>query len=72
MKDPASQLRFATRRAKSHVANKLVAMFLHELSRQVSRDWPVKVDEERYEMSVVSSSRTGALTATATWEKPFA
>ena len=44
MKDPASQLRSATRRAKSDVANKLVSMFLHELSRRVCQDWPIKVD----------------------------
>lgn len=44
MKDPASQLRSATRRAKSDVANKLISMFLHEFSRKVSQDWPVKVD----------------------------
>src|SRR5256885_3908550 len=48
MKDPTSQLRSATRRAKSDVANKLVSMFLHELSRKVSQKWPIKVDGERY------------------------
>ena len=49
MKDPTSQLRSTTRRAKSDVANKLVSMFLHELSRKISRDWPVKIDSEEYE-----------------------
>lgn len=49
MKDPTSQLRSATRRAKSDVANKLVSMFLHELSRKVSQKWPIKVDGEEYE-----------------------
>ena len=49
MKDPASQLRSATRRAKSDVANKLVSMFLHELSRKISQKWPIKVDGEEYE-----------------------
>lgn len=49
MIDPTSQLRSATRRAKSDVANKLVSMFLHELSRRVSENWPIKVDGEEYE-----------------------
>ncbi len=49
MKDPTSQLRSATRRAKSDVANKLVSMFLHELSRKVSQKWTVKVDGQEYE-----------------------
>jgi hypothetical protein len=52
MKDSASQLRSATRRAKSDVANKLVSMFLHELSRRIGQDWPVKVDGEEYEEQV--------------------
>ncbi len=52
MKDPTSQLRSATRRAKSDVANKLVSMFLHELSRSISQDWPLKVDDEEYEKLV--------------------
>ena len=49
MKDPTSQLRSATRRAKSDVANKLVSMFLHELSRKISQKWTIKVDGEEYE-----------------------
>jgi hypothetical protein len=49
VKDPTSQLRSATRRAKSDVANKLVSMFLHELSRRISQKWPVRVDGEEYE-----------------------
>ena len=49
MKDPTSQLRSATRRAKSDVANKLVSMFLHELSRRVSQKWTIKVDGQEYE-----------------------
>ncbi len=52
MTDPTSQLRAATRRAKSDVANKLISMFLHELSRRVSQDWPIKVDGEEYERLV--------------------
>jgi hypothetical protein len=49
VKDPTAQLRSATRRAKSDVANKLVSMFLHELSRRISESWPIKVDGEEYE-----------------------
>lgn len=49
MKGPISKLRSATRRAKSDVANKLVSMCLHELSRRISQGWPVKVDSEEYE-----------------------
>jgi hypothetical protein len=49
VKDSASQLRIATRRAKSDVANKLVSMFLHELSRKISQDWPLRVDSQEYE-----------------------
>ena len=49
VKDPTSQLRSATRRAKSDVANKLVSMFLHEFSRRISEDWPIRVDGEEYE-----------------------
>ena len=52
MKDPTSQIRFATRRAKSDVANKLISMVLHELSRRMSQDWPIKVDGEEYEKLV--------------------
>jgi hypothetical protein len=49
VKDSASQLRTATRRAKSDVANKLVSMFLHELSRRISQKWPIRVDSQEYE-----------------------
>ena len=52
MKDPTSQLRSATRRAKSDVANKLVSMFLHELSRRISRTWRMAADSEDYEKIV--------------------
>jgi hypothetical protein len=46
--DPTSLLRSATKRAKSDVANKLVSMFLYELSRKISQSWPIKVDGEEY------------------------
>ena len=52
MKDASSQIRSATRRAKSDVANKLISMFLHELSRIVSEDWRTRVDSEEYESLV--------------------
>jgi hypothetical protein len=48
LKDPILKLRTATRRAKSDVANKMISMFLHELSRKISQNWPVKVDGEEY------------------------
>jgi hypothetical protein len=50
--DATSQLRSATRRAKSDVANKLISMFLHELSRRISQDWPIKVEGAEYEKLV--------------------
>ena len=52
MKDPTSQLRSATRRAKSDVANKIVSMFLHELSRRVAENWRFRIDGEKYEKLV--------------------
>jgi hypothetical protein len=52
VKDAAAQLRTATRRAKSDVANKMVSMFLHELSRRVSQNWGMRVESEEYEKLV--------------------
>jgi hypothetical protein len=52
MKDPCSLLRSATRRAKSDVANKLISMFLHELSRTTSKNWHIRVDGHEYETLV--------------------
>jgi hypothetical protein len=52
MKDSTSQLRSATRRAKSDVANKLISMFLYELSRKISQGWAIRVDSEQYEILV--------------------
>src|SRR5580698_9153544 len=49
MNDATSQLRSATRRAKSDVANKLISMFLHELSRKICRESGTRVDGEQYE-----------------------
>jgi len=50
--DPISKLRTATLRAKSDVANKLVSMCLHEMSRRISQNWPLKVGSEEYERLV--------------------
>jgi len=52
MNDPTSQLRSATRRAKSDVANKIVSMFLHELSRKIAEHWKFRVGSEEYEKLV--------------------
>ncbi len=52
MIEPISQLRSATRRAKSDVANKLVSMFLHELSRKVAEDRALRVESEEYALLV--------------------
>ena len=52
MADATSKLRTATRRAKSDVANKLVSMFLHELSREVSKDFGLTVESEEYSQRV--------------------
>jgi len=46
--DSTALLRTATRRAKSDVANKLISMFLHELSRSASKSWPIRVESEDY------------------------
>ncbi len=48
MNDPTSKLRTATLRAKSDVANKLISMFLHELSKKICREWGARVDSEEY------------------------
>ncbi len=46
--DPYIQLRTATRRAKSDVANKLVSMFLHLLSRRFCETWKLRIEESEY------------------------
>lgn len=48
MRNATSPLRTATLRAKSDVANKLVSMFLHELSRKICREWGMRVDGADY------------------------
>ena len=44
----AAYLRKATGRAKSDVANKLVSMFLHEVSRKVTAKIGINVADEKY------------------------
>lgn len=46
--DPGWQLKTATRRAKSDVANKLVSMFLHLLSRKLCETWELRIEDEAY------------------------
>lgn len=48
MRDTTSRLRSETRRAKSDVANKLIGMFLHELSARLVREWGLRVESEKY------------------------
>src|SRR5438105_3056029 len=50
----AAYLRKATLRAKSDVANKLVSMFLHGVSRKISASLEVNVTDLRYTDSVVA------------------
>jgi hypothetical protein len=46
--DLSAQLRRATRRAKSDVANKLVSMFLHSLSRKICEICQSKIEDDTY------------------------
>lgn len=55
MKDPASKLLKGNTNAKSDVANKLISMFLHELSRSISKDTAVKVKSKEYVQMVRDS-----------------
>ncbi len=50
--DLSAQLRRATRRAKSDVANKLVSMFLHSLSRKLCEICRLKIEDDAYLESV--------------------
>lgn len=51
--DSKRYLAGATSRAKSDVANKLVSMFLHDLSRRISAKLSVSVKEESYTGAVI-------------------
>lgn len=52
--ETATYLRKATSRAKSDVANKLVSMFLHEVSRKISTSLKLNVADSRYVDAVVA------------------
>lgn len=53
--DVAAALRRSTGRAKSDVANKLVSMFLHEVSRKACAAGGMNVSDPRYTESVVAA-----------------
>lgn len=53
--DSAKALKKATGRAKSDVANKLVSMFLHEVSRKACATGGMSVSDPRYREDVLSS-----------------
>jgi hypothetical protein len=53
--DVAAALRKSTGRAKSDVANKLVSMFLHEVSRKACAAGGMNVSDSRYSDSVVAA-----------------
>jgi hypothetical protein len=53
--DSAAYLQKATSRAKSDVANKLVGMFLHDVSRKISVSLGLNVGEPRYIEAVVAT-----------------
>ncbi len=56
--ETAAYLRKATARAKSDVANKLVSMFLHEVSRKISASLDMNVADPRYANAVVAKFGT--------------
>jgi hypothetical protein len=56
--DTAAYLRRATGRAKSDVANKLVSMFLHDVSRKICSSLELKVNDPRYALAVAASFGT--------------
>jgi hypothetical protein len=53
--DVAAALRKSTGRAKSDVANKLVSMFLHDVSRKACAAGGMTVGDGRYAESVVAA-----------------
>jgi hypothetical protein len=53
--DTAAYLRRATGRAKSDVANKLVSMFLHDVSRKLCSTLKLSVADARYAASVAQA-----------------
>lgn len=59
--DVSKHLGGATMRAKSDVANKLVGMFLHEVSRKITAKVGMGVRDPRYAQSVSASFGSGCL-----------
>lgn len=59
--DVSKHLGGATMRAKSDVANKLVGMFLHEVSRKITAKTGLGVRDPRYAQSVTQSFGSGCL-----------
>lgn len=59
--DVAAALRKSTGRAKSDVANKLVSMFLHEVSRKACLAGGMSVTDPRYAESVLTAFGRGCL-----------
>lgn len=59
--DVSAALRKSTGRAKSDVANKLVSMFLHEVSRKACAAGGMNVSDARYSDSVVAVFGTNCL-----------
>jgi len=53
--DTVKYLAGATSRAKSDVANKLVSMFLHELSRRMSSELKIGVRDASYVRAVAET-----------------
>jgi hypothetical protein len=70
LKDPASKLLKGNANAKSDVANKLISMFLHELSRSISRTCIVKVKSREYVEMVREgfNNRCPYCSRTLTWD----
>lgn len=56
--DTAAYLRRATGRAKSDVANKLVSMFLHDVSRKLCGSLNLSVADARYATAVAETFGT--------------
>ena len=59
--DVSKHLGGATLRAKSDVANKLVGMFLHEVSRKITVKLGMGIRDPRYVKSVTDSFGGGCL-----------
>jgi hypothetical protein len=67
--DTSAYLRRATGRAKSDVANKLVSMFLHDVSRKLCGRLDLSVNDSRYAASVWQSFGNACCYCGATLER---